>query len=361
MKSTLIEDATDHISEEAVSGSATSVVPPGTILVVVRSGILAHSLPIAQVGRSVAFNQDIKAIIPASELVSADFLFWFLRSQAMRVIARGVKKGATVHSLQSGFIENLLVPVPPLDAQRLVVDILSRAEGIVRLRREAELKAAKLIPAIFIDMFGDPARNPRRWPIVRLTDISKVQGGLQVTSKRASLPLERPYLRVANVYRSRLDLRELKYIRLTEAELKRTRLEYGDLLFVEGHGNPQEVGRVAVWNGSIQECTHQNHLIRARPLRESLLPFYACVLLNSDGGRQSLIRAGKTTSGLSTISAQNVKDAAVMLPPVELQREFELRAESAESILRQQSEALCKATATFDALLARAFDPAASL
>jgi len=50
-----------------------------------------------------------------------------------------------------------------------------------------------------------------------------------------------------------------------------------------------------------------------------------------------------------------------MLPPVELQREFELRAESAESILRQQSEALCKATATFDALLARAFDPAASL
>ena len=129
MKSTLIEEAADHISEDAVSGSATSIVPPGAILVVVRSGILVHSLPIAQVGRPVAFNQDIKAIIPHSDLVSVDFLFWFLRSQANDVVARGVKKGATVHSVQSGFIENLLVPVPPLDRQLQMVDILSRREA----------------------------------------------------------------------------------------------------------------------------------------------------------------------------------------------------------------------------------------
>ena len=58
--------------------------------------------------------------------------------------------------------------VPPLPEQRRIVDLLSRAEGIVRLRREAEKKAAELIPALFLDMFGDPATNPKGWPVESL-------------------------------------------------------------------------------------------------------------------------------------------------------------------------------------------------
>lgn len=56
------------------------------------------------------------------------------------------------------------IPVPPMSDQQRIVDLLARAEGIVRLRREAQQKAAELIPAIFIDMFGDPATNPQAWP-----------------------------------------------------------------------------------------------------------------------------------------------------------------------------------------------------
>jgi type I restriction enzyme S subunit len=132
-------------------------------------------------------------------------------------------------------------------------------------------------------------------------------------------------------------------------------LEPGDLLFVEGHGNPLEVGRVAVWDGSIASCTHQNHLIRARLDTKALLPIFACSLLNSHGGRQSLLRAGKTTSGLSTISAQNVKDAKVMLPPLDLQAKFEGHCGAVNGIIAQQAEALSKAEATFQALLSSAF------
>jgi type I restriction enzyme, S subunit len=147
----------------------------------------------------------------------------------------------------------------------------------------------------------------------------------------------------------------MKSIRMTEAEFRRTALQAGDLLVVEGHGNPQEVGRVATWNASIPDCTHQNHLIRARPLRDRLLPDYACALLNSEAGRQTLLRVGKTTSGLSTISAQNVKNATVMLPPVADQVAFARQADAVDSILRQQVQAMERASATFDALLSRVF------
>jgi type I restriction enzyme S subunit len=65
----------------------------------------------------------------------------------------------------------LTLPLPPLPEQRRIVDLLARAEGIVRLRREAEKKAAELIPALFLDMFGDPATNPKGWPVALLPDV----------------------------------------------------------------------------------------------------------------------------------------------------------------------------------------------
>lgn len=355
MKFAYVDDAADHISSEAIEKSATSIVPPGSILVVVRSGILAHSLPIAQVTKSVAFNQDIKAVLPRSSAVDVDYLYWFLQSQASPVISRGVKKGATVHSVQSGFIESMMVPMVPTTRQRRIVDLLSRAEGIVRLRREAQQKAADLIPAIFGELFGDPATNPKGWSVVPLGEVAVVQGGLQVSRARDDLPIERPYLRVANVHRGRLDLAEVKKIRLTEAEFSRTRLERGDLLFVEGHGNPLEVGRVAVWGDEIANCTHQNHLIRARVDASRLRPAFACSYLNSAGGRRSLLRSGKTTSGLSTISTSNVKSAPIALPPLQLQLAFERHVAAVEGIAVQQQRATERAALAFSALLDSSF------
>ena len=283
------------------------------------------------------------------------YLAYYLRSPATVSQISARTAGARMPRADMDFVLGMQVPLPPIPEQRRIVDILSRAEGILRLRREAEKKAAELVPAIFLEMFGDPVTNPRGLPIVSLSQVADVQGGLQVTRKRATLPLERPYLRVANVYRSRLNLSELKTIRITEAELKRTRLEAGDLLIVEGHGNPNEVGRVAVWDGSLGDCSHQNHLIRARPNREALLPEYASALLNSAGGRKALRIAAKTTSGLSTISTKNVKNVPIMLPPIENQRSFVTRIVSVQSIARLQEDASKAAAASLEALLARDF------
>lgn len=158
------------------------------------------------------------------------------------------------------------------------------------------------------------------WKTVALGDCGEVQGGLQVSGKRAGLPLSRPYLRVANVHRGRLDLAAVKTIYVTQAEIDRTRLREGDLLFVEGHANPQEVGRVALWDGSIPQCVHQNHLIRFRPNPDVLLSEYAARWFNAPPGAKHFQRSGKTTSGLNTISARTVRSAPTLLPPLDEQR-----------------------------------------
>ena len=302
-------------------------------------------------------NQHIFKVLPQPD-VDPDYLFFALKTALAELSSK--THGSTMKHVVRGDFESTQVPVPPLPEQRRIVDLLSRAEGIVRLRREAEKKAAELIPALFLDLFGDPATNPKGWPQTQLGMAANVQGGIQVTKARDKYPLDLPYLRVANVHRSRLDLSEIKSIRLTPAEFARIKLVVGDLLIVEGHGNPQEIGRVAIWDGSIADCVHQNHLIRARCDSAKLRPGYACEFLNSNSGRQFLLRSGKTTSGLNTISVSNVKDAAIFLPPILLQTEFESKVESIRSIQSQQSAATAKSQAAFDALLARCFDQGAA-
>ncbi len=252
-------------------------------------------------------------------------------------------------------IKAIEIPLPPLDEQRRIVDILNHAASIRRLREEARAKAREIIPALFVEMFGDPATNPKGWPEANVGGVTDVQGGLQLTKKRDALPLEMPYLRVANIRRNLLVLDEIKTIRVTEAEKARVRLHDGDLLIVEGHGNPQEIGRVAVWDGSISECLHQNHLIRARCRKGIIAPAFLCAFLNSETGRQQLLRQSKTTSGLNTISTSNVKCARVILPPLPLQQEFAERVAEVESITAFNTRAATTAEQMAQSLLAQMF------
>ncbi len=355
MKTTLLESTQDFITLKGVEGSATSLVPKGSILTVVRSGILAHSVPFAVAGRSLAFNQDIKAIQVTGDQVTSEYVYWFLRSKESEILARGVKKGATVHSLQAGFLEKLVIPILPKPEQQQIVDLLARAEYIVQMRRKGEQKAKEIIPALFLDMFGDPGRNPKGWDFKTIGDVADIQSGLQVTTKRANLPLKIPYLRVANVHRTHLDLSEIKLIHATQAELNRTRLVPGDLLVIEGHGNPAEIGRVGIWPGGIDPCVHQNHLIRVRCKPTSFHPIYVWAYLNSEGGRRFLLREGKTTSGLNTINVSNVKGVNLPAPPIALQQDFARRIEGITELQASQHTARSLANQTFQSLLSRVF------
>jgi type I restriction enzyme, S subunit len=105
---------------------------------------------------------------------------------------------------------------------------------------------------------------------------------------------------------------------------------------VEGHGNPREVGRVAVWDGSLRPCVHQNHLIRVR-CGDICRPQFLSAYLNSEAGRRTIIRSGKTTSGLNTISTSNVKQTEIFLPPVALQTVFEQRVGLLEQLTTHQT------------------------
>jgi len=126
MKQAVLQDTEDHVSEAAIRESATTLVPAGTLLCVVRSGILKHTLPLAITGRAMCFNQDITALIPSGEKLSSRFLFWTLKGRSQEILDKGIKSGVTVQSFQSGFFSQFEIPLPPLEVQK---EIVSEIEG----------------------------------------------------------------------------------------------------------------------------------------------------------------------------------------------------------------------------------------
>ena len=136
MKLDRIEDTEDHISKAAMEKSAVNLVSPGTILCVVRSGILAHSFPIALATRDLTFNQDINAIVIKDESVIPEYLFQILKSMESFILESGIKRGGTVHSLQSRFLHELQIPVPSLEVQRQIVAALDAERELVESNRK---------------------------------------------------------------------------------------------------------------------------------------------------------------------------------------------------------------------------------
>lgn len=288
--------------------------------------------------------------------VLPEWIYYFVRRETFRREAKRNFTGtAGQQRVPTSFLEEALIAVPPLEEQRRIVDLLARAEGIVRLRREAQQKAAELIPAIFIDMFSDPATNPQAWPRHPLSAVAEVISGVAKGRKLdPGEAIELPYMRVANVKDGYLDLAEVKTIEIKRGEVEKLLIRPGDLLMTEG-GDPDKLGRAALWAGELEACVHQNHVFKVRSDRARLSPAYLRALAGSAYGKAYFLSVAKKTTGIASINKTQLSAFPVPLPPVPLQQSFEQRVQRAESILKQQAEALTKARSTFDALLARAF------
>jgi hypothetical protein len=172
MKSNVVYDSIDHISQEAIDSSATSLVSKDSVLIVVRSGILARTVPIAITGRSLTINQDLKALRP-NGAVDARFLFHLLDSK-MDVLLAMVSRGATVHRLMIDQIRSLNFILPPLLEQRRIVGILDEAfEGIATAKANAEKNlqnARALFESHLQSVF---AQRGEGWAEKRLGEVAK--------------------------------------------------------------------------------------------------------------------------------------------------------------------------------------------
>jgi len=200
---------------------------------------------------------------------------------------------------------------------------------------------------------------PEGWVWANVEQIGEIIGGITKNRTRGKLPLKVPYLRVANVYANELRLDDVQEIGVTEAELERALLRQGDLLVVEGNGSRDQIGRVAVWDGSIDSCVHQNHLIKIRLVNVDWASYVLYWLL-SPSGRDAIERVASSTSGLYTLSLSKVAAIPVPLPPDAERRrilaEVEKRITVLDAVGGEIATQLRRTTRLRQSILKRAFE-----
>ena len=258
---------------------------------------------------------DITVIAPKDNL-SPRLLPFIIQNDALFEHAVTNSAGSLSPRVKWQSLSQFEFELPSIAKQEDLADILWTAQETRSHYRQLLTACDDVVKSQFVEMFDKPGI-----PIKHLEDIADIQGGITKNKKREAMKLQLPYLRVANILPNELDLTEVKTIGLTEQEYEAVRLISGDLLIVEGNGSDTQIGRSAIWNGQIDPCVHQNHLIRVR-LRDEALPLYVQTFLSSSEGRRQIMAKAVNTSGLHTLSTRKIRSIEIPGPPFSLQREF---------------------------------------
>lgn len=353
-----VTTSSDMITEEAVRESATSIVPQGSVLCVVRSGILARRFPVSITRRDVAINQDLKALLP-SKIIDPNYLFYFMRA-AETIVLASVTTGATVHRVSTDFLKGLEIPVPPLEEQRRIVAALHEAFAAIAIATANAEKnlanARELFGSIVADKMVGSGQSvaKARYPTKKLGDLCHIARGgspRPIQSYLTNAPDGINWIKISDATASD------KYIEFTKQKirpegLKKSRLvKPGDFLL----SNSMSFGRPYIMKTT--GCIHDGWLVLSDKSglfdRDYLYHF-----LGSDAAYCQFddLAAGSTVRNLNS---DLVKTVEVPLPPLEEQRqivaELDLASSNTSSLAATYSDKLFKLTAFKQSLLHRAF------
>jgi type I restriction enzyme, S subunit len=238
MKSDLISDTEFKITQEAVKGSATNIIPKGNVVIATRVGLGKVCL----IEHDTAINQDLRGIVPKDAgKLAVPFLFWWLKSVAHLIEQEGT--GATVQGVKLPFIKSLDIPTPPLPEQQRIVAILDEAfEGIATARANAE-KNLKNAREVFDSHLNDVfSQRGEGWELKKIKDVAKHSLG-KMLDKAKNKGEPQSYLRNINVRWFSFDLSDLLQMPFLPEESAKYTAVKGDVLICEG-GYP---GRAAIW------------------------------------------------------------------------------------------------------------------
>ena len=334
MKRRIIMGAADHISEEALSESATKLVSPGAVLIVVRSGILKHSIPAAINRVAVALNQDMKALHPGPEF-EPRYLLWLIEGNQTNLISEWTKQGATVESIEHELLANSLFTVPPLGEQHSIVRFLDHVDRLIQRYVNAKRRLFRLLeeqkqavihravtrgldPNVRLKPSGVQWLDhmPAHWHRRSLgTCLQKIEQGWSPVAAGGDLvPGQWAVLTLSAVKRGIFNL-SVKPIQMLEGNPSSIEIKDGDLLLTRSNTRGL-VGDVCIIDGARPKTFFSDLIYRISVNSTVLEKRFLMYQLLSSFGRYQIERDARGSSGtMPKIGQQHIKAWQVLIPP----------------------------------------------
>lgn len=288
--------------------------------------------------------------------IEREYLAYVLRDARVVQHVMATATGARMPRADIGLLMSFRFVLPSVEDRRRIVDILNHATSIKRLHDEANAKARELVPALFVDMFGNPATNPKGWDIRTVGEVlSAADYGTSV--KATEEPRGVPVLRMGNVSTTgELLLDSLKYAEFSEDDLRKLRLRKGDILFNRTNSKDL-VGKTGIWDGRF-EAVAASYFIRLRVADDVVLPELFWAYFNTRFMKQRLFETARGAIGQSNINTKELRAFSIPIPPIALQRDFSEHISEIEGIRALNEKATTTADQMAQSLIAQVFGSA---
>ena len=331
-------------SERIWCNEPKKIANPNDILISVRApiGALNYANKRCCIGRGLA-------AITVTNPAERNYVFYLLKAKNAELNHQGT--GSTFKAIGKNVLEEIAVPIVPPETQLYIMNLMNITEKIIAKRKQELKYFDDIIKARFVEMFGDPISNPKKWKIVKIKDVvTDVRYG---TSRPAVEGGKYPYLRMNNLtVDGQIDLTDLKYIDVPESEIEKCIVRKGDVLFNRTN-SIELVGKTALFNLP-DEMVIAGYIIRLR-LNKDLLPEILTQYMNLKPLKDILRSMAKGAVNQANINAQELQSINVYLPEMELQNSFVEFAHQIDKSKVAVQKSLEKTQLLFDSLMQQYF------
>ena len=332
-----IDDTERHITDEAVAHTNVTLLPIGTVL-------LSSRAPIGKVAittREMYCNQGFKNLI-CSDTIFNKYLYFWLKGKTDYLNSLG--RGATFKEISKSIVENIQIPLPPIQSQQYIVSELDKINELICLKKEQLKDYDNLAQSIFYEMFGDPVVNEKGWEVKKLREVCEcITDGDHMPPPKSDTGI--PFVTIGNVNKAsrQIDFDNTYFVPRDYFDnipnIKKPRR--GDVLYtVTG-----SYGIPIIINYDKEFC-FQRHIGLLRP-KDFMSPVFLCMWALNDRtkGQADMVATGIAQK---TVSLKSLRNFAIILPPLPLQQAFAQRIE----LIEKQKAEIQSTIADLETLLA---------
>ncbi|NPC97854.1 restriction endonuclease subunit S [Nocardioides sp. zg-DK7169] len=351
IKQARLTDSADHISQSVFDSTSIRKIPAGTVTMVVRGMILAHTVPIAILDVESAINQDLKALIPRRE-IDPRFLAAMLRAQHDVILAQVSTAAHGTKKLDARVLESIRIPLPPLDEQRRIAAILDQADALRAKRRKALAHLDELPLAIFLEMFGSPDEVVDRVPF---GEVARLSGGRNLVAADAGLQSPYRVLKISAVTTGHFKPHESKPLPADYVPPASHLVRRGDLLMSRAN-TTELVGAVALVHDAPGNLALPDKVWKFEWRVPDSVPAFYHVLFRMPSVRRQISRLSSGTGG-SMKNVSKGKLETMLIPDVSTahQEQFAKRVDCLSSLRAAAQRAIRAEEELFASLQFEAF------
>jgi type I restriction enzyme, S subunit len=299
-------------------------------------------------------------VLRATEEVLPEYLYYAVRTPMFVQKLCGLVSGALYPAVTERQVLDQPIRVPALPEQLRIVDLLSRAENIVRMRREAEAKAREIIPALFVDMFGDPGRNSKSWPVRLLPELlsEPFKNGLYLSKEHyspAGSALGVEMVHMSDAFYGQVKRGSLRRVNVDPKELSEYLLTDLDLLVARRSLNREGAAKLSRLPPSAEPIVFESSFIRLRPKQDVVLTDYLYHYMNNPLTRAAFVEGRINGITISGINQSALSTIPVTVPALPFQRAFCDAVQRVRGLETIQTRARVAASSSFQSLLAGVF------